>query len=165
MPLERTLSAGYMTNWAARLFAVAIERRLKARGLSSAHLPVFFALADGAARTQKDLAAAAAVEQPTMAATLARMERDGLIRRAPDPADGRSSLVSLTETALADVDAVRRATDEVNALALADLAPSERDIFLSLLEKVVTALAADAPEKPPRAARRKATASTADGSP
>ena len=32
-----------------------------------------------------------------MAQMLVRMERDGLIRRAPDPADGRSSLVSLTE--------------------------------------------------------------------
>jgi DNA-binding MarR family transcriptional regulator len=165
MSLERTLSAGYMTNWAARLFATAIERRVKSHGLSAAHLPVFFALADGAARTQKDLAAAAAVEQPTMAATLARMERDGLIRRAPDPDDGRSSLISLTETALAEIDAVRRATEEVNAVALADFAPAERDVFLSLLDKVVTALTADAPEKPPRTARRKTGASTADGSP
>ena len=34
-----------------------------------------------------------------MAQLLARMERDGLICRAPDPADGRSSLISLTEPA------------------------------------------------------------------
>ena len=30
---------------------------------------------------------------------LARMERDGLVRRAPDPADGRSSRITLTEVA------------------------------------------------------------------
>ena len=34
-----------------------------------------------------------------MAQMLARMERDGLIRRAPDPADGRSSRITLTEVA------------------------------------------------------------------
>lgn len=34
-----------------------------------------------------------------MAQILARMERDGLISRMPDPDDGRSSLISLTEAA------------------------------------------------------------------
>ncbi len=33
-----------------------------------------------------------------MAQMLARMERDGLIQRAPDPAGGRSSRVTLTES-------------------------------------------------------------------
>ncbi len=34
-----------------------------------------------------------------MAQMLARMERDGLIQRAADPADGRSSRITLTELA------------------------------------------------------------------
>ncbi|WP_216073103.1 MarR family transcriptional regulator, partial [Acinetobacter nosocomialis] len=63
-----------MTNWAARLFARAIDRRLKLIGVSSGHLPVFFALGDGSALSQKALTEAAAIEQPTMAATLTRME-------------------------------------------------------------------------------------------
>ena len=88
-----------MTNWAARLFARAIDQRLKAIGVSSGQLPVFFALAGGKALTQKELARLAAIEQPTMASTLARMERDGLIERRPDPDDGRSSLVSLSAKA------------------------------------------------------------------
>ncbi|NLH82190.1 MAG: MarR family transcriptional regulator [Phyllobacteriaceae bacterium] len=154
MSLDRRRSAGYMTNWAARLFASAIERRLKSRRLSSAHLPIFFALGGGEALTQKDLAAVAAVEQPTMAATLARMERDGLIRRDADPDDGRSSLISLTDTALSALDDVRRATDAVNALALAALDDAERDAFLAMLDRVVAALAEDAPAKPPRSTRR-----------
>ena len=153
MSLDRRRSAGYMTNWAARLFAAAIERRLKPRGLSPAHLPIFFALGDGESLTQKELAAAAAVEQPTMAATLARMERDGLIRRGPDPDDGRSSRVALTDAALRAVDDVRRATEAVNALALAALDDGERDAFLVLLGKVIAALAEDAPAKPPRPPR------------
>jgi len=154
MSLDRRRSAGYMTNWAARLFTSAIERRLKGRGLSSAHLPVFFALGAGEARTQKDLAAAAAVEQPTMAATLARMARDGLVRRGVDPEDGRSASISLSEAALAEIDHVRRATDEVNAVALSRLEEAERATFLAMLDKVIAALAEDAPPRPARTSRR-----------
>jgi DNA-binding MarR family transcriptional regulator len=34
-----------------------------------------------------------------MAQMLTRMERDGLIERTPDPADGRSSHIALTKVA------------------------------------------------------------------
>ncbi|QDZ03494.1 MarR family transcriptional regulator [Nitratireductor mangrovi] len=129
-----------MTNWAARLLARAIDRRLKEHGLSSGHLPVFFALGDGKAMTQKALAAAAAIEQPTMAATLSRMERDGLVRRAPDPKDKRSALVSLTPAALARVPAVRAAVDAVNRQALSGLSEAERDAYLAMLARMVAAL-------------------------
>ena len=57
------------------------------------------ALQDGRASTQRDLARFAKIEQPPMAQMLARMERDGLIQRAPDPADGRSSRITLTGVA------------------------------------------------------------------
>jgi DNA-binding MarR family transcriptional regulator len=60
---------------------------------------VLVALRDGRASTQRDLARFAKIEQPPMAQMLARMERDGLIQRAPDPADGRSSRITLTEVA------------------------------------------------------------------
>ena len=37
MPLKRTQSAGYMTNWAARLFARAIDQKLRPMGMSSGY--------------------------------------------------------------------------------------------------------------------------------
>ncbi len=144
MSLDRHRSAGYMINWAARVFTPAIDLRLKPLGISSAHLPVFFALGGGDALPQKVLAVAAAVEQPTMAATLNRMERDGLIKRVPDPSDGRSSLVSLTKTARAKVAAVSEATREVNEAALSGLTDDERGALFALLEKVIVALSQDA---------------------
>lgn len=136
----RVRSAGYLTNWAARLYARAIDRELKPLGLSSAHLPVFFALADGGALPQRELAEAAAVEQPTMAATLARMERDGLIERRPHPDDRRSSLVSLTEAALAKGETVRAAIARVNAASLAGLSDEEQEQHLERLAGVISAL-------------------------
>ncbi|MYX46045.1 MarR family transcriptional regulator, partial [Streptomyces sp. SID89] len=50
------------------------------------------------AATASALAAAEGVRPQSMAATLAALERHGLIRRAPDPSDGRRQLVTLTES-------------------------------------------------------------------
>lgn len=140
MTLSRQDSAGYMTNWAARLFARAIDRHLKEIGVSTGMMPVFFALGGGASLSQKALAERAAVEQPTMAATLSRMERDGLVERRPDPADGRSQLIALTPEAMAKVARVREAVVAVNGVALDGLDETERALYMSLLERVVRAL-------------------------
>ena len=67
----------------ARLYARALDRRLRRLGISSGQAPVILALEAGDALSQKALTEIAAVEQPTMAATLSRMERDGLITRQP----------------------------------------------------------------------------------
>lgn len=134
---ERDRSAGYLTNWAARLLARMIDRKLKPLGLSSGQLPVFFALSAVPALTQKALAEAAAIEQPTMAATLARMERNGLIERQADPRDGRSALVKLTPSAVNKAPAVLDAVHRGNAEALAGLDSHERDQLLRLLRRVI----------------------------
>ena len=142
MVLTRETSAGYMTNWAARLFARELERQLAPSGIASAYMPVMFALADGSALTQKELARRAAVEQPTMAATLNRMERDGMIDRRPDPGDRRSALVALTPLALGKVATVEQVVSAINALALEQLDPAERRQFLSLLGRIIAVLEA-----------------------
>lgn len=144
MRFRRQESAGYMTNRAARLFARAIDERLGALGLSSGHMPVLLTLADGSERSQKDLAAAAAVEQPTMAATLARMQRDGLVTRRRDPDDGRASLFALTAQIRARVGQVIAAAIEVNDRALAPLSADERRLYMDMLARIVAALDGEA---------------------
>jgi MarR family transcriptional regulator for hemolysin len=137
----REKSSGYMTNWAARLFARAIDVRLKPLGLSSAYMPVIFALARGDALSQRALTEAASIEQPTMAATLARMERDGWVTKRPDPNDRRSALYSLTPKGMEVTDKVRAAGQAVNVAAMDGLSDAEREAYLALLGKVVANLA------------------------
>lgn len=141
MNYERDKSAGYLTNWAARLFVRAIERRLV--GGNAGPMPVFFALLSEGSLSQKDLANWASVEQPTMANTLNRMERDGLIARTPDPRDGRSSLIALTKTGRQRAEQAMEAAAEVNTLALSGLKPVERELYFQLLTKVVAKLDTD----------------------
>lgn len=137
MQFDRVRSSGYMTNWAARLFARAIDLRLKPLGLSSAYMPVIFALAHGEALSQRALTLAAAIEQPTMAGTLKRMERDGLVIRQPDPKDGRGALYSLSPAGMELTQKVRAAGHAVNDQAMRGLSEAEQRAYLDLLGKVV----------------------------
>ena len=134
------LSVGYLMNWGGRLMRRLADRHLKPLGLTSAHLPVINALIADDALAQKALARIAAIEQPTMAAMLVRMERDGLVVRQPDPHDGRSALFSLSPATRRKLPALRRAIAEVNEEALAGLPASERGRFHRQLHAVVEAL-------------------------
>ncbi|MGV3492179.1 MAG: MarR family winged helix-turn-helix transcriptional regulator [Devosia sp.] len=141
MNYDRHTSAGYLTNWAARLFLRALERRL---GKGAGPMPVFFALQGGKALTQKELAISATVEQPTMANTLARMERDGLVVRRPDPNDRRSALVELTTLGRERGQDAFAAAMEVNALATSALTPEQEKQYYDLLHRVIAVLERDA---------------------
>ena len=78
---------GEVVNRAARLLRRLADQRLAPLGLSSGYLPVLTALLRVEPLSQKALTEHAGIEQPTMAATLARMERNGVIERRPDPPD------------------------------------------------------------------------------
>lgn len=145
MVLQRRSSAGFMTNLAGRLFIRALEKRLLPLGLAPAHMPVLLALEAGPL-PQKALAQRAGVEQPTMTATLNRMERDGLVTRLSNPDDGRSSLVSLTELARDKLPEVEKVVQAINTLALGGLPDAERAHYFSLLDHVIAALEADGNE-------------------
>ncbi|UXN74455.1 MarR family transcriptional regulator [Devosia sp. A8/3-2] len=148
MALLRETSAGYMTNLAGRLFLRELERQLAPIGLTPAHMPVLLALEKGEALTQKTLAERARVEQPTMAATLNRMERDGLVERRVNPWDGRSMLVQLTPLAREKLPSVERAATALNTLVLDQLLPDERVQYFALLRKVISVLEAQEEKAP-----------------
>jgi DNA-binding MarR family transcriptional regulator len=88
---------------------------------------------------------------------LHRLERAGLIRRVPDPVDGRGLLVELTERGceLVDVLAVEHLDNERRMLAA--LTAGERRTLAELLRKLLVAFEAEQPTPPPagRRARRR----------
>jgi MarR family transcriptional regulator for hemolysin len=139
MALLKSTSVGYTTNHAARLLVRLLDRELAPLGLSPAYMPVLLALQHGP-HPQKQLAEAAQVEQPTMTATLARMERDGWIERGKNPNDGRSVLVSLTPKASAALSDVEAAVSRLNTLALSDFDEKETQQLFALLNKVISSL-------------------------
>lgn len=125
-----------LINMASRAFSRLGERRVKALGFNIGQLPVLYMLRNGAQMSQKDLAKFAKIEQPSMAQMLARMERDGLIRRTPDPADGRSSLISLTEEAVSKLPAARQALEEGRERVLSGFSADEVQTLVQLMRRL-----------------------------
>ncbi|CTQ33831.1 MarR family winged helix-turn-helix transcriptional regulator [Jannaschia rubra] len=135
-------SAGYLINHLARVFARGLTTRIKPLGLTTGTFPTLLELWETDGLTQKDLVTRLDIEQATMANTLSRMERDGMILRRRDPADGRSQRVFLTERARALREPAIAAAQAENEAALAGLTLEERDQLVALMRK---ALAGETP--------------------
>jgi DNA-binding MarR family transcriptional regulator len=133
-------SLGYQVNLLARLLEQALRREIADHGVVPGQFPALLTLFQEDGLTQAELCRRVSIEQPTMANTLKRMERDGLVRRVPDPHDARRARIHLTARALALEGPLTAAAREINALAVEDLDPSERAAFEDALERVIRRL-------------------------
>lgn len=140
----KTSSAGYLANHVARLFARELAEAVRPLGLAPAQFMVLLELWREEGLTQKDLVGRLDVEQATIAATLARMERDVLIERKPDQADARARRIQLTARARALQEPALAAAKSVNARALAGFSEAEREALLAGLRRIVGALSRSA---------------------
>jgi DNA-binding MarR family transcriptional regulator len=88
----------------------------------------------GGGASASDLAALERVRPQSMAATLAALDQQALIRRDPDPEDGRRQLVSLTTAGREIVQGTRQAREEWLARSLQDrYTEAERRTILEAL--------------------------------
>ena len=84
-----------------RLGVVRTARRLRqeaaaeATGLTPTSTSALATIERHGPLTPSELAQLERVQRPTVTRTLGCLEREGLVERTPDPADGRSSLVSV----------------------------------------------------------------------
>ncbi|WP_437835931.1 MarR family winged helix-turn-helix transcriptional regulator [Sorangium sp. So ce1153] len=129
-------SASFWINATSKSLLRIQDGRLRPLGFGMRQMPVLHALQEGASVSQKELARFAGVEQPTMAEMLARMERDGVVQREPNPKDGRGSLTSLTRRALLRLPEAKEALIEVEREAMAGFSAAEKELLLTLLLRV-----------------------------
>lgn len=139
MAFDKNQSAGYLINHLARIFFQSLAREIGPLGLAPGQFMVLLELWKEDGLTQRDLVARLDVEQATLANTLSRMERDGLIRRSPHPSDGRAQSIRLTERARRLEDPATKAADGINRRLLSELSAGERQGFLSTMRKVIAA--------------------------
>lgn len=137
---DRTASAGYLANHMARLFFTGLARRIRPLGLAPAQFMALLELWQEDGLTQKQLVERLDVEQATMANTLARMERDGLVLRRPNPEDARSRQICLTDAARALQGPATQAAMAQNDVALTVLDDDERAAFLDMMRRVIAAM-------------------------
>jgi DNA-binding MarR family transcriptional regulator len=126
----------------ARLFGSALAEGIRPLGLAPAQFLVLIELWQEEGLTQRQLVERLDVEQATMANTLSRMERDGLIVRRPHPEDKRAQVIHPTQKAM-DLEAPAKACAiSVNAKAMAGLDEQERQTFIALANRVIDGLKA-----------------------
>jgi len=143
--MQRTESMGYLVNHLARLLANALRARTAPEGVVPGQFAQLLALYEQDGVTQAQLCEQVSIDQSTMAHTLKRMERDGLIRRVPDPLDGRRAIIGLTERARELEDRLTRSAQEINALTLRGFTDDEVSLCYHLVTRMIGNLEPGAP--------------------
>ena len=139
-PFDRNASLGYLVNQLARQLRQRLEARLARYGAPLGQFALLLVLWEEAGLTQSEIARRLDFEQPTVANTLKRMMRDGLVQTSPDPANRKQVLVFLTEKARRLCDPLIAEAKAVNAEALAVLSPDETARLQQSIAKLIQAL-------------------------
>lgn len=137
IPFRRFESFGYVVNHLGRLFARALERRLAGHGVALGQFAPLIVLWEEEGVTQSEIARRLDLEQPTVANTLRRMERDGLVRVEPDPDNRRQVLIYLTDRGRALNGPLTAEARAINAQAAAALSAEEREALFRSMRKLV----------------------------
>jgi MarR family transcriptional regulator, lower aerobic nicotinate degradation pathway regulator len=77
------------------------------------------------------------LDRTTVTGIIDRLEAKGLLARSPSKTDRRAKLLTVTEDGLVALNEMGPATLRVQTRILQPLAPAERKVFMSLLERVV----------------------------
>jgi DNA-binding MarR family transcriptional regulator len=120
----------------ARASAWGLGRSLAESGLGWAEYAVLHHLDAQGPVAQRELAAALRIQPSNIVALLDELQRGGLIRRSPDPADRRRHRVELTPRGLALLARATKAAREAEADLLAPLTAGERRQLHSYLVRL-----------------------------
>ncbi|WP_344173244.1 MarR family transcriptional regulator [Kribbella lupini] len=110
-------------------FTTIFIRLPSVRRFNFSTLSVLHTLARRGPLRLTDLTATEQLKQPALTSLVAKLERDGLVSRAPDPRDGRAVLLSLTDEGQAIVDSRRVSRVERLAELVDQLSDEERALL------------------------------------
>ena len=129
------------------IFALARSHRAKAAsmladiGLFPGQEILLMQLAEKDGKPQKSLCESIGLDHSTVAKSVARLERDGLIERRKCPEDGRISQVHLTSKGREMTDAISRVWAELERQTIKDLSTSEQQMLMAAAKKIVVSTA------------------------
>jgi len=129
-------SLGFHCSLTRKAFLGALETRLKGTGVSPAQFIALGQLIALGPMTQSQLAVILLVTPATGVRLIDRMERDGLITRQPDPADGRIKRLVATEKTIKIWKTVSQIGGGVLKRAYQGIHPSEIETVKRVLAQV-----------------------------
>jgi DNA-binding MarR family transcriptional regulator len=137
MEFQKNTSAGFLINILARSFAKQLHAQIAPLGIVPGQFPILLELWEKEGQTQRDMLVKLQIEQATLANTLNRMERDGLIKRTKHLSDGRAQQVWLTNKTRNIKTEALSAASRINTAAMVDLSDDEKQQLINLMQTVV----------------------------
>jgi DNA-binding MarR family transcriptional regulator len=134
-------SLGFQVAHLGRLLGRELRRQLAPHAVAPGQFAALLELFRQDGLTQAELCARVDIEQPTMANTLTRMERDGLVTREPDPSDRRRTQVLLSDRARALETDLADSARAGNSAALDGLEEHRVREFMTVLGVLIDNLA------------------------
>jgi DNA-binding MarR family transcriptional regulator len=128
----------------ARLHKALAARLLRESGLHPGQELVLMTLWRDGPQRQVDLVRTLDSDAPTMARSIARLEKTGLVQRSPSPTDGRALIVEATEASLPLRAQVEQAWATLEQLTAAGFTQRRAAEALSLLAELEAGLQAAA---------------------
>ena len=126
-----------------RITIARTARRLRqeaSAGLSPTQTAALATIERHGPLTPSELAVHERIQRPTVARLLGRLEADGLVDRAPDPGDRRSSLISITAEGRRLLKVVRTRKDAYLSQRMRDLDAGELETLdraAAILERML----------------------------
>ena len=137
MPQTKHIDFGFRVARIARRLRQTVDAELRVHGLTEATwrpLASVGRLGDGV--RQKELAAALAIEGPSLVRLLDSLERRGLIERREEETDRRARGIYLTRAGRHLAARVAKVGTEIQARLLASVPAAELETCLSVLESI-----------------------------
>lgn len=133
MSFNRMDSATYLASLLAKGFSRSLQQRSEALGFSPGQFPLLIELWNEDGLTQRQLIDRLDIEQATMANTLSRMERDGLVERRQHPTDKRAQQIYLTAKARDMEDEAKRVAMEADQALFKGFRRFEKELMLEYI--------------------------------
>lgn len=133
-------SIGYVLQYNTRMGMALLQDRIKQYGVAVGQFQILVHLWEEEGITQKTLCELIRVEQPTLANTLKRMERDELINKVPDAEDKRQSRIYLTSRAQGLKEVLQEESRVVNELIVGGLSETEQKEFRRMMNIITRTL-------------------------
>jgi len=136
-------SLGYQIGLISRLLAQSLKKRNGKDGILPGQFPVAIELMANDGATQRELCERVRIDQSTMASTLKRMERNGVIERRACAHDGRQSTIHMTAKGRGLFEAAAQNAAEVNRIAFGSLGPDSTVDLRTALRHIADRLSQD----------------------
>ncbi|MFI7115341.1 MarR family winged helix-turn-helix transcriptional regulator [Amycolatopsis sp. NPDC049868] len=136
-PVRLRTKASWLVNQAATVAHRLAMDEFARSGARRYHYGILAALDEDGPSSQATLSRRTGIDRSDVVAVITELAGAGYVDRAPDPADGRRNLISLTDTGTRRLDQLEGQVRDTQDRFLAPLNPAEREQLTGLLARLV----------------------------